>query len=76
MEHTCFYWQHHELGPVLGIGLANELKLELQFDQTQVQDFFTANHGNYIFGHLSYELKNFLFRFKMWNLSEVILSSS
>jgi para-aminobenzoate synthetase component 1 len=58
MESTCFYWQHHELGPVLGIGLANELKLELQFDQTLVQDFFTANQGNYIFGHLSYDLKN------------------
>ena len=58
MEPTCFYWQHHELGPVLGIGLAEELKLDLQFDKSRVQDFLAVNQGNYIFGHLSYDLKN------------------
>lgn len=58
METTCFYWQHHELGPVLGVGLADELKLELQFDKTLVQDFFAANKGRYIFAYLTYDLKN------------------
>jgi para-aminobenzoate synthetase component 1 len=58
MEATCFYWQHHELGPVLGVGMADELKLDLQFEPTLVQDFFAANKGNYIFGYLCYDLKN------------------
>ena len=58
MEPTCFYWQHHELGPVLGVGMADELKLNLQFEPTLVQDFFAANKGNYIFGYLCYDLKN------------------
>jgi para-aminobenzoate synthetase component 1 len=58
MEATCFYWQHHELGPVLGVGMADELKLNLQFEPTLVQDFFAANKGNYIFGYLCYDLKN------------------
>ena len=58
MEPTCFYWQHHQLGPVLGVGLTAELKLDHKFDQTLVQDFFSSNAGNYIFGYLSYDLKN------------------
>ena len=58
MEPTCFYWQHHELGPVLGVGLTAELKLDHQFDQTHVQDFMAAHKGHYIFGYLSYDLKN------------------
>jgi len=58
MEPTCFYWQHHELGPVLGVGLTAELKLDHQFDQTLVQDFMAAHKGHYIFGYLSYDLKN------------------
>jgi para-aminobenzoate synthetase component 1 len=58
MEATCFYWQHHELGPVLGVGMADELKLNLQFEPTLVQDFFAAKKGNYIFGYLCYDLKN------------------
>ena len=58
MEPTCFYWQHHELGPVLGVGLTAELKLDHQFDQTLVKDFMAAHKGHYIFGYLSYDLKN------------------
>lgn len=58
MQTTSFYWQHHELGPVLGVGMTAEIKLTHQFNTTIVQDFFCSNARNYIFGYLSYDLKN------------------
>ena len=42
----------------MGIGSSHELKLCPNFDHTLLQDFFTLHKGKYIFGYLTYDLKN------------------
>ena len=58
MEPTCFYWKHHQLGPILGLGKTHELKSNLHLDTLQVQDFLHAHQGKYIFAYLTYDFKN------------------
>ncbi len=58
MESTCFLWNHQQHGQVIGVGSSHELKLRPNFDHTLIQDFFTLHKGKYIFGYLSYDLKN------------------
>jgi para-aminobenzoate synthetase component 1 len=58
MEPTCFYWKHHQLGPILGLGKTHEFKSNLHLDTLQVQDFLLAHQGKYIFAFLTYDLKN------------------
>ncbi|MDP4799730.1 MAG: anthranilate synthase component I family protein [Crocinitomicaceae bacterium] len=58
MEATCFFWQHHHHGLLLGIGQQASFECKLQFDATAFQAFLTKNAGNYIFGYLSFDVKN------------------
>ena len=58
MEATCFFWKHHQLGPILGVGKSHEFKSDLRLNITQVQDFLDTHQGKYIFANLSYDLKN------------------
>jgi para-aminobenzoate synthetase component 1 len=58
MDATCFFWNHHQYGPVLGVGISHELQFSTNFNHQALQDFFTTQKGKYIFGYLSYDLKN------------------
>lgn len=58
MTSTCFYWQHPIHGPLIGVGQTQVLQFQNDFDSISVQAFIDANKGNYIFGYLSFELKN------------------
>lgn len=58
MEATCFIWQHHQLGLLLGLGQKEIFSDAQVFDAKAFQDFITRNSGNYIFGHLSFDVKN------------------
>ena len=42
----------------MGVGSSHELKLRPNFDHNLLQDFFTLHKGKYIFGYLTYDLKN------------------
>jgi para-aminobenzoate synthetase component 1 len=58
MEATCFIWQHHQQGLLLGLGQKDSFQSTLEFNAAAFQDFVTRNSGNYIFGYLSFDLKN------------------
>ncbi|MFM6946116.1 MAG: anthranilate synthase component I family protein [Flavobacteriales bacterium] len=58
MEPNIFYLPKHRLGPILGIGVQREIKSENPDDLTNLQAFIDANGGHYLFGTLSYDLKN------------------
>ena len=58
MEANCFIWQHHQVGLLLGLGQKDSFESTLEFDAAAFQDFSTRNKGNYIFGYLSFDLKN------------------
>lgn len=58
MEATCFFWKHHQFGPILGVGKTHEFKSNLQLAPKQLQDFLDTHQGKYIFAYLTYDLKN------------------
>jgi para-aminobenzoate synthetase component 1 len=58
MEATCFFWQHHQHGLLLGIGQHDSFENKLQFEADAFQAFITKNADNYIFGYLSFDVKN------------------
>jgi para-aminobenzoate synthetase component 1 len=58
MDSTCFIWQHHQLGLLLGLGQEATYTDSKVFDAKAFQDFLTQNSGNYIFGYLSFDVKN------------------
>ena len=58
METVCFYWQHHKLGPMFGLGMASEFKLENTLLADELSDYLNENQGNYLFGYLNFDLKN------------------
>lgn len=58
MEPTCFYWQHHKMGPLLGIGKRQVLQCNTVVNLEETERFFEDNHGNYIFGYISFDVKN------------------
>ena len=58
MEATCFFWQHHQHGLLLGIGQQDSFENKLQFEADAFQAFITKNADNYIFGYLSFDVKN------------------
>ncbi|MEY4287271.1 MAG: Para-aminobenzoate synthase component 1 [Bacteroidota bacterium] len=60
MEPTCFYWQHPQLGPILGVGKRHEIIQTSTAALSELQDFLSTHAGQYIFGYLSFELKNAL----------------
>jgi para-aminobenzoate synthetase component 1 len=58
MDSTCFFWQHHQHGLLLGIGQQDSFQNSLQFEALAFQSFLNRNKGNYIFGYLSFDVKN------------------
>ena len=60
MKTTCFYWNHHTNGPLLGVGKKAELKIQKLSDlnDSKVSDFISQHTGTYIFGIFSFELKD------------------
>lgn len=58
MEPNCFYWQHAHLGPVLGIGQRSSFVASVEADISKLQDFLTKQEGQYVFGYLSFDVKN------------------
>ena len=69
METSCFYWNHHQHGPILGIGQRAYLKYDQAHEliPSEIDSFFKENKGAYIFGYLSYEVKNHLENLKSNN---------
>jgi len=58
MEPTCFYWQHPKLGPLLGIGERAVILQSIDVGLNELQDFLNLHKGQYIFGYLSFDVKN------------------
>jgi len=58
MERTVFYLPQHHLGPLIGIGVQSELKGTELSDLSLLQTYLNEQKGRFIFGTLSYELKN------------------
>jgi len=58
METTCFFWQHHQHGLLLGIGQQEIHEDKLEFNTSAFDKFLNKNTGKYIFGYLSFDLKN------------------
>lgn len=71
MESTIFYLPQHHLGPLLGIGVQRELKGDEHFEIDKLQSFLTAQKGSYIFGTLSYDLKNHFEALKSQNQDQL-----
>lgn len=58
MDPSIFYFPQHRLGPLLGIGLQCEIKSNEPVQIEQLQAFLNENNGSFIFGSMSYDLKN------------------
>ena len=58
MEPTCFYWQHPKLGLLLGIGERAVILQSIDVGLNELQDFLNLHKGQYIFGYLSFDVKN------------------
>lgn len=58
MDATTFFWNHHQMGPILGIGQSASIQFDLTLDLKACQDFITNHTGKYIFGFISYDSKN------------------
>jgi para-aminobenzoate synthetase component 1 len=58
METVCFYWQHHHLGPLLGVGMTSDFKLSNPILNNDLNSYLNENEGRYLFGYLNFDLKN------------------
>lgn len=58
MDQHLFYLPQHRLGPLLGIGVQHAFRGSDPLQIEQLQTFLDEFQGSYIFGALSYELKN------------------
>ncbi len=58
MAATCFFWQHHQHGLLLGIGNQDSFINESTLQETEFQNFLARNSHQFIFGFLSFDIKN------------------
>lgn len=58
MEPVCFYWLHHKLGPILGVGVTSEFKQDHSIFDDNLNRYLNENEGSYLFGYLNFDLKN------------------
>ena len=58
MAATCFFWQHHQHGLLLGIGNQDSFINESTLQETGFQNFLARNSHQFIFGFLSFDIKN------------------
>lgn len=58
MEAQLFYLPEHELGPLLGIGVLEELYLTEMASISAFKSFLSKKNGCYLFGSISYDFKN------------------
>ncbi len=58
MDQHLFFFPEHQNGPLLGIGVQQEFICRHPNQFEELQSFLDANQECYVFGALSYELKN------------------
>ncbi|MEN9743219.1 MAG: hypothetical protein RLZZ65_1024 [Bacteroidota bacterium] len=66
-----FYLPEHQLGPLLGIGVVDELQLTQKATISAFKNFLSQKNGTYLFGCISYDLKNQLERLHSENPDEL-----